>query len=358
MHASTNGRTILRQDELLLVTAPVVRANVNQVLQRFQREQDETTTNVSVDRISEQVLLEACQSCHDRGIVNSCTALEGASCSDVLVTNLDRFLGKDTTTIPLSMSDSDWLQIIRRNAFGADFITADYVQQRWQASSTDTIYTPGRLLALYPLAAMMNHSCVPNAVRVYQSDLMLVHACQTIPCGHEITWSYIPVIDTYPIRQTTLKTTHGFICTCERCRQEAILHKTNEHFSHVLSKQIAKLCHDDDNADKKETISAIHEMVSLLENDLLLPTNTILTSSNEVKRYIRVGFLRLYLKHVNHSLLECQQQTDTAQKKELLKLCTQLHFSLASCHNASTEHLSVSTVSFIKAISRAGLVIE
>ena len=205
---------------------------------------------------------------------------------------------------------------------------------------------------------MINHSCVPNAVRVFACDdtkeYMIVHACQDIGKGNEIEWSYIPVTESYTNRYKYYKFTHGFVCQCPRCQLESSLWKTNEYII-KLTKQISQQMLQSTNT--SEQLSSLTEIVNLLEKDLLVPNNTIVTSSNELKRYIRIGFFPLYLQFINLTLLECQQilvqqggndpvTNDIVinKKKDLLTICTQLHFAFVTCHNASTEHISVSSI--------------
>ncbi|KXS99555.1 hypothetical protein AC578_4259 [Pseudocercospora eumusae] len=71
---------------------------------------------------------------------------------------------------------------------------------------------------IFPLVSRLNHSCLPNAQHAYneQKDKMLVHIIRPIPCGQEITLSYIPGGPSSQ-RQTELKQNFLFTCTCELC---------------------------------------------------------------------------------------------------------------------------------------------
>ena len=109
-----------------------------------------------------------------------------------------------TTDGQSSSSDEQLRQIIRRNAFGPDFVTYERIQQQ------NPPFRPFHLLGLYPMAAMINHSCMSNAVRVYAGETMVVHASQAITKGSEVLWSYVPPIE--PRRQQILQRQHGFTC--------------------------------------------------------------------------------------------------------------------------------------------------
>lgn len=359
----------VKQGELLFISTPVLRASADQARQLWfnERANDISTFNKrsgSLNDIAETLLVDACISCEDANILQSCMALVGSTHSKSSETSLDVLLGNsccndfDMMQKGSESSANEWQQIVRRNAFGADFITTDYVEQRWMAdfethgNDVSTWFRPGRLLSLYPLASMINHSCIPNAVRVFVNnndgyEFMIVHACQNIQEGEEIFWSYVPVIDSYAIRLKTLKATHNFVCQCERCKAEANSWKTNEYLSKINRNVIKLISSITPNVSEMipSEMDLIREQVNSLEHDLFLPSNTVVSSSNEVKRYLRVGFFRLYSIYLNGSLLQCQndEQTDRLKiKNELLNFCTQLHFALAACHNASTEHISVS----------------
>ncbi|KAJ3077438.1 hypothetical protein HK102_005233 [Quaeritorhiza haematococci] len=72
---------------------------------------------------------------------------------------------------------------------------------------------------LWLLPSMLNHSCVPNAYRMFYGDLMFVFASRHIKPGQEITVSYIQptIVPIYEDRQKLLEK-HGILsCECEWC---------------------------------------------------------------------------------------------------------------------------------------------
>lgn len=72
--------------------------------------------------------------------------------------------------------------------------------------------------ALYPMTALMSHSCVANTKTVLQPDF----TCETwttlpIPKGEEITKQYINPMETTAMRRSKLKSGWYFDCICQRC---------------------------------------------------------------------------------------------------------------------------------------------
>ncbi|CAI6359665.1 unnamed protein product [Macrosiphum euphorbiae] len=74
------------------------------------------------------------------------------------------------------------------------------------------------LKGLYPVAAFMNHCCVPNTMHNFNEKLqMIAKASLPIYKGQEITTSYTYSIWPTSLRQNHLLTSKQFICTCIRC---------------------------------------------------------------------------------------------------------------------------------------------
>ena len=76
---------------------------------------------------------------------------------------------------------------------------------------------------VYPLGALLNHSCAPNCLLRYNfslrssSPVMEVVAAQDVPLGHELTHSYVELVSSKNSRLTNLKEIFGFECQCDRC---------------------------------------------------------------------------------------------------------------------------------------------
>jgi hypothetical protein len=193
---------------------------------------------------------------------------------------------------------------------------------------------------------MINHSCVANAVRVYVGEVMVVHASRDIQAGEEIVWSYLP--PTLPDRRERLRLQHGFVCHCQRCTLEQDVRKASfavDEIESVLQSaaewnerliDVVSL----DSARTQKLVDAYKAM-----EDKVFASSSL---SNEYKRYLRVGYTQLHINFLNIGLLMMKNnQTDdsnqnTSSREDFLMIATQLHFSFCACHNASTEHISVS----------------
>ncbi|KAI5124193.1 hypothetical protein M0805_005044 [Coniferiporia weirii] len=77
-------------------------------------------------------------------------------------------------------------------------------------------------LGIWPLGprAHLKHSCLPNAVRSFLADVLILRACRDIPRGAPITISH--VLPTLPLeeRRAELSQPPGEICSCSFCRIE------------------------------------------------------------------------------------------------------------------------------------------
>ena len=82
------------------------------------------------------------------------------------------------------------------------------------------------LRGLYPLAGMMNHSCVPNTQRYFlvrdNVQTMYVLATVPIPEGTELTTTYSYLLWPTIVRRHFLAITKEFWCVCERCRDPSV----------------------------------------------------------------------------------------------------------------------------------------
>jgi SET domain len=375
----TKGRCLvatrkLDVGELLFVTPPIVNANVQRIWDEYY-ERRTSHDNLSLAECAEHILLNVCKDAiakNDHGVIHCLTALErcqrsgndeGAddvscptSCSIRRLlgqtdknSNDDELPDNNNTSNSIPLSDDDIIQIIRRNAFGSDFPTTNRVEQRWlevldninspgtnnsDVNSVDshTKMLPSRLLGIYGLAALINHSCIPNAVRVFSSDCMIVHSCQPIQEGEEIVWSYIPVIQPYQERQLLLQQTHNFACLCPRCRCEAMLLTSNSNLKNQLR--------DIQSVQQETKNFSAADVVHRLENEILKEPSL----TNELKRFIRISYMQSYMNYINDTLsmiLDNDSKDDVAALQKLLTLAFQLHLAFVACHNVSTEHLSV-----------------
>lgn len=70
---------------------------------------------------------------------------------------------------------------------------------------------------LYLIISLINHSCLPNSVLLFDGRLAIVRATQFLPKGTEVTISYIETAGSTMSRLKALKEQYFFSCTCPRC---------------------------------------------------------------------------------------------------------------------------------------------
>ncbi|KAE9609001.1 hypothetical protein Lal_00020505 [Lupinus albus] len=70
---------------------------------------------------------------------------------------------------------------------------------------------------LYPVISIINHSCLPNSVLVFEGRSASVRAVQHVPKGTEVFISYIETAGSTMTRQKALNEQYLFTCTCPRC---------------------------------------------------------------------------------------------------------------------------------------------
>ncbi|KAK6246152.1 hypothetical protein SCA6_009242 [Theobroma cacao] len=70
---------------------------------------------------------------------------------------------------------------------------------------------------LYPVMSIINHSCLPNAVLVFEGKLAVLRALLPVGKGDEVLISYIDLCQTTRDRWDDLNAKYHFICSCRRC---------------------------------------------------------------------------------------------------------------------------------------------
>lgn len=79
------------------------------------------------------------------------------------------------------------------------------------------------LRGLFPLTAIMNHECTPNASHYFDNGtLAVVRAARDIPKGGEITTTYTKILWGNLTRGIFLKMTKNFTCDCVRCNDNTV----------------------------------------------------------------------------------------------------------------------------------------
>ncbi|OAA68565.1 Tetratricopeptide-like helical [Niveomyces insectorum RCEF 264] len=69
-------------------------------------------------------------------------------------------------------------------------------------------------------ASYANHACLPNAMRSFVGDMMVVRAVRHIRASEEILMGYTIPRDPLSARQKKLKEGYGFTCACPLCQAE------------------------------------------------------------------------------------------------------------------------------------------
>ena len=76
-------------------------------------------------------------------------------------------------------------------------------------------------VGLYPAAAMLNHSCVPNTSTVFVGRTVHVHTVRDVEVGEELCVSYTDLAQSCAARRGVLQQCFGFLCCCPRCLDES-----------------------------------------------------------------------------------------------------------------------------------------
>ncbi|CAE7199831.1 SMYD3 [Symbiodinium natans] len=77
-----------------------------------------------------------------------------------------------------------------------------------------------KLWGLWPLAAVMNHSCRPNASFTFVGDVIICRAARDLEMGDEICCNYVRVDRPAMLRRRELQSQYMFVCSCPRCTLE------------------------------------------------------------------------------------------------------------------------------------------
>jgi SET domain len=355
--------------ECLLVTRSAVSCDMSEVFKEWKTRysatsnQEESAPQTLLEKVAEEVLLKAMRkklqsddktdkaiaqsflmqlSQGDKRMAHNFQLPEHQA--ELVATLAGRAM--DSTFLPPTewdMDDTKLLGIIRRNSFGPDFASYETVEAQWKKcwEGNKPPSSPSRLLGLYPLAAMINHSCIPNALRVFVGgEWMVVHASVNIAKGEEIVWSYLPPILTYPRRRQQLEELHGFVCQCVRCEKEQEAASCSDIY--VMPESL-KLFQGSSGGVSSSTESRHQFTRDLLKwEERTFADDT--SHSNEVRRFWKMGNANLYINYLNAVLMDlpnnAPEEVDALRANLVIK-AMELHFCFVSCHFACTEHLSV-----------------
>eukprot|EP00301_Raphidiophrys_heterophryoidea_P018505 c3500_g1_i1.p1 GENE.c3500_g1_i1~~c3500_g1_i1.p1 ORF type:complete len:433 (-),score=95.36 c3500_g1_i1:141-1439(-) len=97
-------------------------------------------------------------------------------------------------------------------------------------------------VALYPYAAITNHSCAPNCAFMFSGTSVVLMALTNIRANEEITVSYCDLSLPSRLRRTKLSNKYFFECSCSRC----ISNKSEpceEAMNRIFCPNCAAVCH-------------------------------------------------------------------------------------------------------------------
>eukprot|EP00249_Psilotum_nudum_P015021 c25124_g1_i1 orf=280-1665(-) len=83
-------------------------------------------------------------------------------------------------------------------------------------------------IGLFPVLSIINHSCHPNSIIMFEGKHAVIRAIETIEAGTEVTVSYVELGASTTTRQKELKEQYFFNCNCLRCMNPGNLEGTAE----------------------------------------------------------------------------------------------------------------------------------
>uniref|UniRef100_A0A6P8Q3E3 [histone H3]-lysine(4) N-trimethyltransferase n=1 Tax=Geotrypetes seraphini TaxID=260995 RepID=A0A6P8Q3E3_GEOSA len=75
-------------------------------------------------------------------------------------------------------------------------------------------------VGLYPSMSLLNHSCDPNCVIIFEGQRLLLRTIKEIQISEELMISYIDIMMPSADRQIELKRQYCFECSCHRCQTQ------------------------------------------------------------------------------------------------------------------------------------------
>ena len=119
---------------------------------------------------------------------------------------------------------------------------------------TTPTYTPLGLV-LDPVVSMINHSCAPNAVISFSGSTLSLYSLIPISKDAQITISYVDNSVQPSIRQTRLRSSYFFTCTCSECRDDMTLGRPDIPLELRPAADSGALRKADEHATQKEAIA-------------------------------------------------------------------------------------------------------
>jgi SET and MYND domain-containing protein len=147
----------------------------------------------------------------------------GASSSDIATWSRSHIASaRAVGLVPKSVTDAAARAEIARSRVNDFFI------QRWTGGDPEPIAA-----AVFPLGALLNHSCAPTCVASYRLDESANRAfptwvqefrccAETVRAGDELTHAYVDASDWANHRRLALLDRYGFVCDCARCPKDEL----------------------------------------------------------------------------------------------------------------------------------------
>jgi hypothetical protein len=141
------------------------------------------------------------------------------------VQRASRALWNQRKVINKTLENND---IIHRRSELEDQLEGD--MRRFRANNFGVTDSMVRVVAsaVYPLGALLNHSCAPNCLLRYgfgrqqhEPPVMEIVAARDIPIGEELTHSYVELVSPRQSRRASLREIFGFDCHCTGCSRSS-----------------------------------------------------------------------------------------------------------------------------------------
>ncbi len=75
-------------------------------------------------------------------------------------------------------------------------------------------------VGLYSAPSLLNHSCRPNTLQLFNGRHLLLKALRDIGPGEQLFITYTETLQLHSERQAKLQSGYNFTCACERCLED------------------------------------------------------------------------------------------------------------------------------------------
>ncbi|OMO50102.1 hypothetical protein COLO4_38230 [Corchorus olitorius] len=151
-------------------------------------------------------------------------------------------------------------------------------------------------IGLYLVISLINHSCSPNSVLVFEGKEAVIRAVQQIRKGDEVFVSYIDTGAATTSRQNDLLKQYFFTCTCSRCLSHDPVYDEIDGSFNCMNDKCSGVY--ESNFDVKEFLSAKKKRENFLK-EFCGPSSILLTKVQSVllEDYINLGDMQKALEY-------------------------------------------------------------